>query len=111
MRHRAFALALALGLSASAHAGVLTSATWTTELPGITTNIAVSVPVVATGSSTSSSVSVSLVLPPFQTRVFATGGPLNTFRSLTLSGTQMLTVTANAALATMVMPGEIALKP
>jgi hypothetical protein len=113
MTHRVWALALAgaFVLAASgARAGTLTSATWTTELPGITPNIAVNVPVLGSGTSTSASVSVSLVLPPFQTGVFGTGGAINTFRSLTLSGSQMLTVTANAAVATMGVPGEIAAK-
>jgi hypothetical protein len=94
-----------------AQAGTLSTATWTTELAGITpVNPALAVPVIGTGTSTSSSVAVSLVLPPFQGGVFGTGGAINTYRSLTLGGSQALTATPGMASATMGVPGSIGIK-
>jgi hypothetical protein len=110
LRTVALGFAAALIVAAGAQAGTLTSATWTTEVPGLSPNVPLGVPVIASGASTSSSMSVSLVLPPFQGGVFSTAGPINTFRSLTLSGSQMLTATPSMAGATMGVPGEINIK-
>jgi hypothetical protein len=94
-----------------AQAGTLSSATWTTELAGFGgATPSLVVPVIGTGTSTSSSVAVSLVLPAFQGGVFRTGPAINTYRSLTLSGSQALTATPGMASATMGVPGSIGVK-
>jgi hypothetical protein len=106
------AIAVAIGLVAGgAGAGTLTSATWTTYLPGISPTAApVAVPVIASGTSTSTSVAVSLVLPAFQGGVFATVGTFFTYRGLALAGSQLLTATPSMAAATMGVPGSIVIK-
>jgi hypothetical protein len=103
-------LAVAL-VAGGAGAGTLTSATWTTELSGLTpTNLPITVPVIATGTSTSSSVSVSLVLPAFEGSTFGTGGPFATYRHLSLGGSQLLTATPSMAAATMGVVGSASIK-
>jgi hypothetical protein len=106
------AVVIAIGFGAGGvRAGTLTSATWITELPGMTAErIALAVPIVASGTSTSSSVAVSLLMPPFRGSAFGTGGPIATYRAITLSGAQMLTATPSMAAATMAIDGRASAK-
>jgi hypothetical protein len=95
--------AAVLGLvAAEARAGTLSSATWTTELYGYLDRIFIEVPVVATGTSTSSSVAVSLLLPQFLGGAFGTAGAIPTHRQLRIhtSASQLLTATPSMAAAT-----------
>jgi hypothetical protein len=107
-------LAVAVALLASgASAGTLSSATWTTELPPFVAGgatLAVAVPVSASGTSASASIAVSLTLPPFQTGVFGTGGSLQTHRTVTFAGSQMLTATPSMAAATQGVAGSVIVK-
>jgi hypothetical protein len=90
-------------IAAEAPAGTLSSATWTTELYGYFDRIFIEVPVVAEGTSTASSLSVSLLLPPFQGGAFGTAGVIPTHRQLRIltTASQQLTATPSMAAATM----------
>jgi hypothetical protein len=111
LRRVACVVLASLGLvAAGAQAGSLSSATWTTELPGLGPNLPLGVPVIATGTSTSSSLSVSLVLPPFTGGFPVTGGPINTYRVLALGGSQMITAAPSTGGATMGIVGKVDVK-
>jgi hypothetical protein len=106
-----FLAAAIASVAVGASAGTLSSATWTAELLGLSpTPLSVNVPVGGSGSSTSSSVSVSLVLPQFQGGAFGSINFVGTYRSLTLGGSQMLTVTPGKAAATKGIPGSAGVK-
>jgi hypothetical protein len=111
VRNRAlagFALSLAL-FTNGASAGTLTSATWITEVPGYEPRVApLGVPLVASGTSTASSISVSLTLPSFEGGLFGYYGVGGyTYRRLVLSGSQNLVATPLMATATMGVPGSV----
>jgi hypothetical protein len=100
----AVVLALA-GLQARpAAAGILVSATWTTEVTSYSGASTIAVPVLATGSSTDSAIAVSLTLPSFEhTSIHQPAPPvtliLPTYRRLTLGGAQTIVATAGMASA------------
>lgn len=100
--------AVVLGASA-AHAGFLTSATWTSESFGWAPEvISVVVPVAATGTSTSASIAVSLTIPAFSMGAFVPALPVlyYTHRRLTLGGAQALTATPSMAAVSMGVAGS-----
>jgi hypothetical protein len=108
----AVVLALA-GLAAPpATAGTLFSATWNTQITGYFGDLTVAVPVMATGSSTDSAISVSLTLPDFEhTSLHQPAPPFSTFfapthRKLALSGVQTIAATAGMASADTAIAGH-----
>jgi hypothetical protein len=99
---------IAILLSAgAARAGLLTSATWVSEIrPFGGPGVAIAVPVSASGTSTATSVSVSLTVPAFVTSFPVTGVPLlSPQATLRLSGMQAITATAGIGGATQALPG------
>jgi hypothetical protein len=110
----AAALLAFAGLGAPpAAAGILVSATWTTEFTGYFGASTIAVPVVATGSSTDSAIAVSLTLPSFEhTSVHEVASPyllvVPTYRALRLIGTQAIVATAGMASADEAIEGVVA---
>lgn len=107
---RATLSAVALLLSAgAAQAGVLTSATWVTEIrPFGGPGVAIAAPVSASGTSTATSIAVSVGVPGFVTSFPVTQPPLvSPSATLSLSGSQMVTATAGMGGATMGLPGAV----
>ena len=99
-------LAIVLALSAgAAHAGTLTSATWTTDALGVPFVL----PIAATGTSTATSVSVGLSVPQFTTAFFVPKTPNGvTFHvKLTQGGAANLTASPSMAAATAGIPGTV----
>jgi len=107
-------VALSLISAASARAGTLTSATWVTDL-GLTGPIIPTtpfpLPVVASGTSSATSVSVNLSLPQFTTEFFApknpTTGVLDLAITVSQGGAQLVTATPSMAAATTPVPGTL----
>jgi hypothetical protein len=99
--------------STGARAGTLTSATWVTDL-GFTglrpPGSLVAVPIAASGTSTATSVAVSLSVPQFSTGIFLPKGPsdlVDLHFKFSIGGVQAITATPNMALAATGVPGTI----
>jgi hypothetical protein len=108
---------LALG-SAGARAGTLTSATWyQTVQTGIGTAAVIGVPMTRTtaqlgalGTSTATSISVSLSYPAFATTVFADGtAAIDLALQVTQGGPQVITATAAMGNGSPAVPGTLIL--
>jgi PEP-CTERM motif len=84
------ALVILLG-AAPASAGILTSASWITQINTAPAGGVVSftVPITATGTSTSTSVALSLTVPAFSQSVQVLTDPITIYATLSLSGSQM----------------------
>ena len=102
-------LGILLLVSASAHAGTLTNATWfqvAQGFPMTRTNAALG----ATGTSSASSIAVSLSYPQFTTQFFVPKSPNGTLDlAITISqgGAQAITATPGMASGTPGIPGTV----
>ena len=116
MRHRPLVCLVALWLApaTAAHAGTLTSATWTTGLRYLAPfQPSIGVPIAATGASTSTSISVLLDVAPTSFTAFTTLPPPNPVYlhlAFTIGGSAKLTATPNGAAATMSIPAKATVK-
>jgi PEP-CTERM motif len=118
MRHRPLACLVALWLAsaAGAHAGTLTSATWTTDLGFTGIDIPASpflVPLSASGTSTATSISVDLGVPQFTTEFFLSKGPANALSlhvGFSQAGAQSIVATPGMATADAGLPGNLTVK-
>jgi hypothetical protein len=89
---------LACGAASAAHAGVLTSASWVESVHGVP----IAVPVLASGLSTATSVSVSLEIPEFHFETFQAPLATGTARlRLTVHGSAQISAGPSMAVATM----------
>lgn len=106
-------LMAALLAAGSARAGTLVSATWTADLGLLGPEFALpplAVPIVASGTSTATAFSVSLVMPPFAQEFFlpqSPSRPLNFHVPFNLGGSQLVTGTAGMALGSPAVQGSV----
>ena len=104
-------VALCLASPTGAHAGTLSSATWTTGLGYLAPfQPSVGVPISATGTSTSTSVSLLMNVGPTSFTEFSTGPPIPLHLSFAIGGAAGLTATAGGAAATMAIPARATVK-
>jgi hypothetical protein len=113
MRSLSRTLLLLLTLSATgapASAGMLTSATWLSRIPVLPATPSVSVPVIASGTSTATFANVSIFLPAFEASTLVTTAQIDVFVRRTLGGTALLTAGASMAGADAGIPGTLSLR-
>lgn len=103
--------ALSLALATGAHAGTLSSATWTAGLGYLAPfQPSVGVPISATGTSTSTSVSLLMNVGPTSYTEFATAAGALLHLSFAIGGSAGLTATPGGAAATMAIPAQATVK-
>jgi hypothetical protein len=108
---RAFFASIFLCAASGAEAGTLTAATWSQVTEGFPMNRS-GAQLGITGSSTATSIAVSLVYPAFSTAFFVpktANGVFNAHVTITQGGAQALTATPSMGNATMGVPGTVVL--
>jgi len=97
--------ALSVLFAASAHAGTLSTASWITELSGTP----FAVPLTASGTSTATSINVSVAVPPFSGSFFVPQTPSGAILhvKLGLGGNAHLTASPSMAVASKGIPGTV----
>jgi hypothetical protein len=107
-------LGVLLLASASAHAGTLSSATWyqASDFPGLLQGIPMtrtSAQLNASGTSTATSIAVSVSYPAIATTIFQPGSVLDLAVQITQGGAQAITATPGMANGTPGIPGMVIL--
>src|SRR5262245_24570960 len=92
-------------LGSAAHAGTLSSATWTTDVFGVPYGV----PIAASGTSSATSISVSVSVPAFTASQFVLDGVLGPHQHVQflLGGNANITASPSMAAATAGIPGTV----